>query len=311
VTLRLERQRARVSGGEIAYADLGEGPPVLLLHGFPTNANLWRREAWLIAQRMRAIVPDLLGYGESEKPSGADLSEQAQATYLKELLAQLGIDEVAIVGHDIGGGVAQLLAMDSEVHARALILLDSVCFDAWPIEGVKMLQQATPDQETEDFMEEIIRLTFDLGVQHKERLEPGAVDTYIDPWRKEPAAFFRAARGITGQGLAGRDGELAELDLPAMMVWGEDDPFVGSELAERLGDLITGSTVALLPGCSHFVTEDAPQTVGPLIFQYLRSRYVGESHHHGNDDGRPVEVFLERPPDPAAFEVDREPDGER
>jgi pimeloyl-ACP methyl ester carboxylesterase len=310
VTLQLERRVASVSGGQIAYADLGEGPPVLLLHGFPTNANLWRREAWLLAQRMRAIVPDLLGYGMSEKPSGTDLSEPAQGGYMKELLLSLKIEELAIVGHDIGGGVAQMLTLDGGLNVRALVLLDSVCFDAWPIEGVKMLQGATAEQESAEFMEELIRLTFDLGVHHTDRLEPDAVEAYIAPWRTDPPAFFRAARAITGRGLAGRDQELAALDIPTMLIWGEDDPFLGSELAERLGETIPGSTVALLPGCSHFVTEDAPQTVGPLIFEYLRSRYVGDAHDHGHRGGTaPVEVYLERPPNPMVFGADEDEDG--
>jgi 2-hydroxymuconate-semialdehyde hydrolase len=296
--LELERKRARVSGGELAYADLGEGRPVLLIHGFPTNASLWRREAWLLAQPMRVIVPDLLGYGMGEKPSGADLSESAQAGYLRELLEQLGVEELAIVGHDIGGGIAQLLALDGGLDLRALVLLDSVCFDAWPIEGVKMLQGSTPDQETPEFVEEILRLTIDLGMAHADRVEPGAVEQYIAPWQADPSALFRAVRAITGRGLAGRDEELAALDLPALIIWGEDDPFLDSSLAERLGEAIPGSTVALLPGCSHFVTEDAPQTVGPLIFEYLRSRYLGQAHSHST---WPAEVYLERPPDRALF----------
>jgi 2-hydroxymuconate-semialdehyde hydrolase len=297
VTLELERRRARLSAGEVAYADLGEGPAVLLIHGFPTNANLWRREAWLLAQRMRVIVPDLLGYGDSQKPPAADLSEPAQAAYMGELLAHLEIDELAVVGHDIGGGIAQLLALDGGPDVRALVLLDSVCFDAWPVEGVKMLQEAKPEQESAEFMEEVIRLTMDLGVQHKERLEPEAAERYIAPWRAEPASYFRATRAITGRGLAGRDDELAALDIPALIIWGEDDPFLSSELAERLGETIPGATVALLPGCSHFVTEEAPQTVGPLIYEYLRSRYLGQSHSHSEG---PVEVYLERPPNPMA-----------
>src|SRR5439155_1639527 len=154
-----------------------------------TNANLWRREAWLLAQRMRAIVPDLLGYGMSEKPPDADLSEPAQAGYMKELLAELGIEEVAIIGHDLGGAIAQMLALDGGLDVRGLVLLDSACFDAWPIEGVKMLQDATPEQQTAGFMEEVIRLTFDLGVHHKERLELDAVEGYIAPWRADPSAY--------------------------------------------------------------------------------------------------------------------------
>jgi 2-hydroxymuconate-semialdehyde hydrolase len=294
MSLELSLSRARVSAGELAYVDIGEGPPVLLLHGFPTSSYLWRREAWLLAQRMRVIAPDLLGYGESDKPEDADLSEPAQAGYVCELLARLGVDELAIVGHDIGGAIAQLLALGGELSVRTLVLLDSDCFDAWPIEGVKMLQAATPEQETPEFVEEILRLTFDLGISHRSRVDESIIEAYLRPWRTDARAFFRATRGITGRGLSGRDDELAALDQRVLIIWGEDDPFLGAELGERLGEAIPGSTVALLPGCSHFVTEDAPQTVGPLIYEFLRSQYLMNPHSHVHERG-PVSVFLERP----------------
>lgn len=293
VGVDLEHRRARVSGGALAYADLGEGPPVLLLHGFPTSSFLWRREAWLLAQRMRVVVPDLLGYGRSDKPVGADLSEVAQAGYVRELLAVLGIEELAVVGHDLGGAVAQMLALDGGPAVRALVLVDSACFDAWPIEGVKMLQTTPPDQETAEFVESVIRLTLDLGVAHEDRLDETAIQAYLEPWLGDPQAFFRAARAITGKGLANREQELAALDIPVFVIWGEDDPFLDVELSERLGETMPASTVAQLPGCSHFVNEDAPQTVGPLVYEYLRSRYMGDRHSHTASG--PVRVHLERP----------------
>jgi 2-hydroxymuconate-semialdehyde hydrolase len=301
VTLEVERKRAMVSGGEIAYVDLGEGPPLLLLHGYPSSSYLWRRETWLFAQRMRVIAPDLLGYGDSDKPEGADLTEGAQTGYVRELLAQLGIQELAVVGHDLGGAIAQMLALEGDLTVRTLVLLDSDCFDAWPIEGVKMLQAATPDQETEEFVEEVVRLAFDLGVAHKAMMEEADLDAYARPWMGNPAAFFRATRGLTGRGLAGREEELGALEQRVLIIWGEDDPYLDPELALRLGDILPGSTVALLPGCSHFVTEDAPQTVGPLIYEYLRTHYLGQSHHHG-EPGGPVPVSLERPPRRSAEE---------
>ena len=299
MNLDAHRKRVGVSGGEMAYADLGEGEVVVLLHGFPTSSELWRREAWLFAQQMRVIAPDLLGYAASEHPIDADLSEPAQAKYVAELLQELGVRSAALVGHDIGGGLAQMLALDGALDVRCLVLLDSVCFDAWPIEGVKMLQSGDPKQETAGFVEEVCRLIFDLGIGHPERLEPEAVGTYVAPWKDDPPAFFRAARAITGKGLAGREAELKALDVPTFILWGEEDPFLPAELGERLGEAIPGATVALLPGCSHFITEDAPQTVGPLIHHFLRSQYLGDSPlSHG---GGSVEVLFERPDPSDAF----------
>jgi 2-hydroxymuconate-semialdehyde hydrolase len=240
------------------------------------------------------IAPDLIGYGHSDKAFGADLTEPAQAGYVRELLQTLGVTDVAIVGHDIGGAVAQMLALDEPGRVKALVLLDSACFDAWPVEGVRMIQAMPTGQETAPIVDEILRAAFALGIAHQHRIEDGIVDRYIEPWKQDPGAFFRAARSLSGNGLAGRDAELATLDVPTLIIWGEDDPFLPSELAERLGDAIPFSTVALLPGCSHFITEDAPQTVGPLVYEFLRLRYLGESHGHGPPTG-PVRVFLVRP----------------
>jgi 2-hydroxymuconate-semialdehyde hydrolase len=293
----LQRRRLRVSSGELAFADLGDGPPVVLLHGFPTSSHLWRREAWLLAQRMRVIVPDLLGYGDSDHPADADLSEPAQAHHVGELLERLEIGRAAVVGHDIGGAVAQLLALDGPVEVPAMVLLDTACFEAWPIEGIRMIQGTAPDDETEGFVQDLVRVAFELGMAHPDRLEPDAFEEFLRPWTSDPKDFFRAVRGITGKGLSGRYGELAAKDIPTLVLWGEDDPFLPSDLAEQLGDTLPFSTVGLLPGCSHLIMEDAPETVGPLISEFLRVRYLGQPHSHATDR-EPVMVYLERPKDP-------------
>jgi pimeloyl-ACP methyl ester carboxylesterase len=279
----------------MAYVDMGNGPPVVLLHGFPTSANLWRREAWLMAQRMRVIAPDFIGYGQSARPADADLSEPAQAEYVRELLERLGVERFAVVGHDIGGAIAQMLALGGILDVRAMVLLDAASFDAWPATAVEAIQATLPDQESGATVERCVRDIFSQGIAHGHLVDTAELDAYVTSWTGDPGAFFRAARGVSGKGLAGRDAELERLDLPTLVVWGEVDPYLNVELAERLGDAIPFSTVALLPGCSHFVTQDAPQTVGPLIYEFLRLRYLGEAHGPGPHEG-PVRVFLERPP---------------
>ena len=80
------------------------------------------------------------------------------------------------------------------------------------------------------------------------------------------------------------------------MIWGEEDAFVAAELAERVGDALSDAIVALLPGCGHWVNLDAPSTVGPLIYEFLRTRYLREAHTHADAIPGAVPVFLERPP---------------
>ncbi len=220
--MTLEKREAGVSAGTMAYFDAGEGRPVLFLHGFPTSAHLWRNVAPLVAPRARAIAPDLIGYGDSEKPEDAPLDIRAQARYVRELLDLLGVDEFAVVGHDIGGGAAQLLAAEGGV--RTLVLIDSVSFESWPVEGVRVLQGARPDQVDAEFVEQVVRLAFDLGMGHRDRLADEDLEEYLRPWREDPPALLRAARAIDGKGLAGTESLLASLGVPAFVLWGEDDP---------------------------------------------------------------------------------------
>jgi pimeloyl-ACP methyl ester carboxylesterase len=138
------------------------------------------------------------------------------------------------------------------------------------------------EQETPELVDQLVRLTFDLGSGQAGRITEDVLDAYLAPFAGDDGArgFFRAVRAIDGAGMAGRDDELAALDIPVFLLWGEDDPFIPIEVAERLNELITTSTLALLPGCSHFVTEDAPETIVPLVYEYLRSRYIREPHGH-------------------------------
>jgi 2-hydroxymuconate-semialdehyde hydrolase len=271
----------------MAYVDEGDGSPVILLHGFPTSAHLWRDLVPILAPKFRAVAPDLIGYGDSGKPTDAPLHIRAQAGYVRELMEHLGIEAAAFVGHDIGGGVAQLLAFEG--LARTLVLADSISLDSWPIEGVRMIQEADPADVDEEFVGNLVTVTFDLGMRRPERFEQDDLDEFLRPWREDPEALIRAARGIDGVGLEDPD-RLAALDVRTLVMWGEDDPFQPSEHAERLGDLLPGATVALLPGCSHFVTEDAPEAVLPMISEYLRTHYLGERHGHAGPT--PVELGI-------------------
>jgi pimeloyl-ACP methyl ester carboxylesterase len=295
-------QRFRTSAGaEMAYVDAGDGDATaLLLHGFPTSSLLWRDVGTQLAGSFRVIAPDLLGYGASDQPVDAPVDPRAQAVYVRELLDELHPERLAMVGHDIGGIVAQLLALEG--GGEVLGLLDADAFDLWPIEGLRMIQDADPAQEEPGFVGDVIDLTFDLGITRKEALTPDVLGAFRSPFTSDQQAaeaFFRAARGIDGEGLAGRDDELAALDVPSLLVWGEDDPYVGVEIADRLVETLARPALVTLPGVGHFTPLEAPDVVGPLLEQFLATHLLGRSHAHGPEHahgttGGPVPVTLER-----------------
>jgi pimeloyl-ACP methyl ester carboxylesterase len=288
----------------MAYADEGLGPAVVLLHGFPTSAHLWGNLAPMLAPRFRAIAPDLMGYGDSEKPAGAPLGVAAQAAYVRELLEQLDVHEFAAVGHDIGGGVAQLLALEGGV--RSMVLVDSMA------PGSPARVRGFPTVVGSDlsgaFAEAYVRSHFEEGMRRRERLSDEDLNEFSRPWRQDPSGLVRAVREVRGDDIRRMEVQLEALDIPTLVLWGEDDPYQPSEMAERLWELLPDASVALLPGCSHYVTEDAPETALPLILQFLRRRYLGEEGHDHGDHAGPVIVDLgvsfERPPHPGDELVD-------
>lgn len=80
------------------------------------------------------------------------------------------------------------------------------------------------------------------------------------------------------------DEDLASFDFPVLLLWGEDDDVVPVGIAEALNDAIATSTLGLLPGCGHDLTDEAAATIAPMILEYLRARYLKASHAHGNGD---------------------------
>jgi len=285
------KRRIRVSGGELAVRDVGEpdAPPVLFVHGFPTSSFLWRQFLPMFPPTMRAIAPDVLGAGDSDKPGDAPLGIEAQARYLCELLDELGLGRVAVVGHAQGGGIAQLLALQG--RTETLVLIDSIAFDAWPSEPMRELQRLVEPGDA--LVDALIGSAFDVGMAHRDRLPPEAVAEYQRPFagRDGAVAFARWATSLDGRGLAGRETELRALDVPVFILWGEDDPFMPPDTAERLSEMIPRSSLALLPGCKHFLPEEAAPTVAPLLYEYLRSAYARLPHTH---EAGPTPVELGR-----------------
>ncbi len=291
----IEKRSARVPGGEFAFVDAGDrdAPPVVLLSGGLTSGYVWRHLIPLLSPWMRVIAPDLLGSGDSKAAEGADLRIGAHAAHVRRLLEALGIERYAVAGHGHGGGIAQLLALDGDVDA--LILVDSIAFDAWLAPRMRELRGRLDDvgsNEVESWLEAALE-----GGTRQGRLTKDDVDEYLRPFRGPNGVerFVRVARSFDGEGLTGLESRLETLEIPALVLWGEEDTFVDVELAERLGHVLPWSSVAVFPGCGHFLLDDAPERVAPILFHWLRTKYLKVEHRHEPDAG-PIAVTLGRRP---------------
>jgi haloacetate dehalogenase len=123
-----EKRRIRTSGASIALEVGGEGPPVLLLHGYPETHAMWHKVAARLARDYTLVCPDLRGYGDSSKPKGlpdhSNYSKRAMARDMVEVMESLGYVAFHVVGHDRGGRVAHRMARDHGRRVRSLTVLD-------------------------------------------------------------------------------------------------------------------------------------------------------------------------------------------
>ena len=123
-----ERRRIRTSGATINLEIGGEGPPVLLLHGYPQTHAMWHKVAPKLAREYTVVCPDLRGYGDSSKPRGlpdhSNYSKRAMALDMVEAMESLGYIAFHVVGHDRGGRVGHRLARDHGRRVRSLAVLD-------------------------------------------------------------------------------------------------------------------------------------------------------------------------------------------
>src|SRR3989441_5288121 len=214
----------------IGFDDFGAGEPVLLLHGFPATRRLWSQVAPRLAEAgYRVLAPDLVGYGESEPAPGVGVGMVNQARWMLEFLDRLGIQQAAVVAHDVGTAAAQLMLVRAPERIRALALMDGVYGGEWGMEAVASIQRWEEAQAGR------------LGPV-LERRRGKRMSEILSAYEGEEGGrrLIRAARDLDPRDTAGILGELKARHVPAVLMWGDRDPFfpvdkVARPLANLLG----------------------------------------------------------------------------
>jgi len=268
----LEPRELLVDGHRLAYHEAGQGPPVLLLHGIPTSSLLWRDVMATLARRRRVVAPDLLNYGRSAKPARADVSINAQARLMLGLMDALGLRRVDLVAHDIGGGVAQLMAVRRPERIAKLALANTVCFDSWPIPEFKPLQEpgAEDGMSLDDFLG-MMRGFLPKGVHRPEALGEEAVEMMLAPWSDEAGkrALFRNFRRLNPEYTRAVAGELETLPHPSLILWGRHDPFQKLAYGEKLAATIPDARLEVIENAAHWIMAEKPGEVAERLEAFL------------------------------------------
>jgi uncharacterized protein (TIGR00369 family) len=269
------KRKIRTFAGDVAYVRKGQGPPVLLLHGIPSSSYLWRDVIDPLSTTFDVLAPDLLGYGDSDKRLDAELSIAAQARYMVAFMETLGVHQAAVIGHDIGGGVAQLMAVDEPQRVARLVLIDSAVENNWPVPVIARLKEPAWDQ---------IMVNIDMRKGLREGLETGMVtpgrvtDELVNEWTRPfqdlggRRAYLRAARALNNRDLISRSKHIEEVETPTLILWGANDAFLEPRWAEVLQHKFRNSTVEIIDPGGHFLPLDRPEAVAEAISRFLTTR---------------------------------------
>ena len=265
-------------------AEMGRGPLVLLLHGFPECWVAWRNQIpALAAAGFRVVAPDLRGYGKSDKPPGLDAYRiEVLARDVARLIEALGTERAHVAGHDWGGAVAWSFAMWYPERLDRLAILDA----PHPARFSRALKR--PRQ----FLRSSYSLLFQLPWLPEALLRAG--DFFLlrrlfryDPERKgayseedieqivgaarEPGALTAMLNWYRAVVQRPTHTRWKPIERPVQVIWGGKDRYLMPELAEPDREWVPGARVARIPEASHWVLADAPEKVNGLLIDFFRA----------------------------------------
>jgi haloalkane dehalogenase len=256
----------------MAYTDVGTGEPVVLLHGIPTWSYLYRDVIPLLEPRCRVVAPDFLGHGSSDRRDRFDRSLVAQTAAVLALLDQLEIERATFVGHDTGGGVALILAIDHPDRVARLVLANAVAYDSWPIGDMIALSDPRWRSKSPTEVADFVASGLADGIHHSERLteafRTGIVAPYSD--REGQISLIRNASALNTNHTMALVDRHGEIRAPTLLLWGIHDPWQPYSDAERLAAEIPDARLHPLEA-SHWVPHDAPDEFARGVLEFRPS----------------------------------------
>lgn len=280
-------------GERVAYRDVGSGEAVLLIHGMAGCSDTWRAIVPRLAECYRVIAPDLLGHGRSAKPR-TDYSLGAFAAGLRDLLDDLGISRVTVIGQSLGGGVAMQFLYQHPEYCRRLILISSGGLG--PDVGWVLRLLAAPGAE---LLLPVIapKAVVTLGNRLRPALRamglgsPSAEQTWqsysslSDPPTR--AAFQRTLRSVVdyrGQSVSALSRLSVHGEVPTLVIWGDRDPIIPVAHAYSVLEARPGSRLKVMPGLGHYPHVEAAPEVADAIHEFFldteHQTAADDSHRH-------------------------------
>ena len=285
-----QQQIVALDGIDLFVTSGGDGPPLVLLHGFPQTHVIWHRVAPVLAQRFTLIIPDLRGYGKSAAPAGDAAhqcySKREMANDIVALVDHLGYGRFALAGHDRGGRVGYRLALDHPGRVSRFCAIDIIpTLDAWEEMDVAAMVSAfhwsllaatapLPEQLIGQNPELFYRSLLERWAGDIDKLDRRAIACYLEQYR-DPARIhaqcedYRAGASVDLENDSNSRDAGEQLQCPVLLLWGTG--YLGDKAKSPIASWRKWaprvSEVAI--DCGHFIVEEEPEIAARAMLDFF------------------------------------------
>lgn len=261
---------AKVAGARVRYVDVGKGngPPVVLIHGFASSLDTWDLLIPQLEKTHRVVALDLKGFGWTDRPEG-DYSPAAQAKMVLQLLDQLGIEKAAFVGHSWGSSVTLALALGAPERVTRIAL-----YDAWVYE--EQLPTTFLMSRAAGLGEILFTLFYDqrpderlaLAFYNKDFLTEKLAED-VEKSLDRPGTGAAQLAAVRGQRFTEQQEKYRTIDKPVLLLWGREDVVTTLAFGERLSRDLPHARLVVYPRCGHFPMFEAKNESNAEVVKFL------------------------------------------
>jgi 2-hydroxymuconate-semialdehyde hydrolase len=249
--------------------------PIILVHGIPDASDSWNSIMLKLGRTHPVYAVDLAGYGYSERTDNYDISLSAQAGYLLRMIDKLGLEHVIFIGHDIGGGIAQIFATQNPHRVDRLVLINSVIDDNWPVPEMRMLGIKFISYPALAIMEEPMwKYVLRKGFFNKEKVTDDVLHRF-QHWYQDSSGrhrLIRNASALNNADLTGIRNKIRALTVPTLILWGREDEYLAPDLAQELCKTLLACQFEFVEQAGHYVLDEQPAAIANAIQNFLLTR---------------------------------------
>lgn len=260
-----------VEGNKIRWGRIGDGPPLVAIHGTPFSSQVWRRIVPHFAGLRTVYYFDLVGYGLSEMREGQDVSLAVQNRVLAALFAEWGLDRPDVLAHDFGGATALRGYYLQGLRYASLTIFDAVALAPW---GSPFVQHVRKHEAAfagmPDYMHRALLRAYLQTAAHNPMSEE-ALSIYCTPWLGPVGqpAFYRQIAQMDQRFTDEIEGKYDRMDCTVSVLWGVNDEWIPYDKGRALAALISDGEVTPIANSGHLVQEDCPEAIVTAVLTRL------------------------------------------